>query len=401
MARKTREELQELMKQENVSRIWSWSKVHCFMNSKYEYLLKYIQHVKEDRQDCIYATTGGLCHDVIEKFYTGQIKYKDMINEFEEGWSMAYDIAQLKFDRNDEEHDKKIGKKYYANLKHFFNNHSVLTHKPVIEQFVKINIGPNLFQGYIDCCFKDEEGNYHIVDWKSSSIYKGKKAEDECGQLVLYSIALNQMGIPFENIRIAWNFLKYCTIQYEQANGAVKTRDVERYKIGESLQNNAKMWLKKFGYDEFETDNYLMNLLDANNINVLPEEVRNKYVISDCYVYVPLTDKLINHWESTVISTIRDIMLREMDYEKTGSEGCFWDTEEDVKAQSYYFSTLSGYSAKLHKPYGAYLDKINMHKQESIFCEVGSALKDEDDDAVVSINLSNNNDIDMSWLDSV
>lgn len=399
MARKTREELQELMKQEGVSRIWSWSKVHCFMNSKFEYMLKYIQHVPEDRQDCIYATTGGLCHDVIEKFYTGQIKYEDMINEFNDGWAMAYDIAQLKFDRNDEEHDKKIGKKYYDNLNHFFNNHSILTYKPMIEQFVKIKIGDNLFQGYIDCCFKDDDGNYHIVDWKSSSIYKGKKADDECGQLVLYSIALNQMGIPFENIRIAWNFLKYCTIQYEQANGAVKERDVERYKIGESLQSNARMWLKKFGYEEDEVDKYLMNLIDANSIHVLPKEVQEKYIIKDCYVYVPLTSDIIRKWETTVINTINDILLREKDYEETQSENCFWDSEDDVKSQSYYFSTLSGYSPSLNKPYGKYLDKLNMQRTGgSIFCEVGSALDDDNaTSSSVSVSVFDDND-DLSWL---
>ena len=402
MARKTREELQELMKQEGVSRIWSWSKVHCFMNSKFEYMLKYIQHVPEDRQDCIYATTGGLCHDVIEKFYTGLIAYEDMINEFNDGWAMAYDIAQLKFDRNDEEHDKKIGKKYYDNLNHFFNNHSILTYKPMIEQFVKIKIGNNLFQGYIDCCFKDDDGNYHIVDWKSSSIYKGKKADDECGQLVLYSIALNQMGIPFENIRIAWNFLKYCTIQYEQANGAVKERDVERYKIGESLQSNARMWLKKFGYEEDEVDKYLMNLIDANSIHVLPKEVQEKYIIKDCYVYVPLTSDIIHKWETNVINTINDILLREKDYEETHSENCFWDSEDDVKSQSYYFSTLSGYSPSLNKPYGKYLDKLNMQRTGgSIFCEVGSALDDDNDaSSLVSVSVFDDND-DLSWLYSL
>lgn len=83
------------------------------------------------------------------------------------------------------------------------------------------------------------------MDWKTSSIYKGKKAENECGQLVVYAIGLNQQGVPMDKIRICWNFLKYVSIQYEQANGAVKTREVERCKIGESLQTNAKMWLKK------------------------------------------------------------------------------------------------------------------------------------------------------------
>ena len=239
MARLTSEELQTLMKNEGVSRIWSWSKWNCFHTSPYEYFLKYILHKKEDRTDCIYTTTGGIAHDIMERRYTGKLPYEQMIDDFEDGWVTAFNIAEMKFDRNSPEKNDKISQKYYENLKHFFMNHTPLKYKPVIEQFVKAKIGDNLFQGYIDVCFKDDEGNFNILDWKTSSIYKGKKAENECGQLVVYAIGLNQQGVPMDKIHICWNFLKYVSIQYEQANGAVKTREVERCKIGESLQTNA------------------------------------------------------------------------------------------------------------------------------------------------------------------
>lgn len=399
MARKTSEELNRLMKQENVSRLWSWSRVHCFMNSPYEYLLKYVQNKKEDRQDCIYTTTGGLCHDIIERFYTGQIKYEDMLGEFEDGWTVAYDIAQLKFDRNDEEHNKKIADKYYECLKHFFKNHTVLNNKPAIEQFVKVKVGTNLLQGYIDCCFKDDDGNYNIVDWKTSSIYKGVKAQEECGQLALYALGLHQMGVPLENIKICWNFLKYCNVQYEQANGAIKTREVERCKIGESLQSNAKMWLKKLGY-ESDIDSYLMALIDTNNIDVLPEEVQEKYVVTDCYVYVDVTQELLFHWEKLVIDTIRDIVMREKDYEETNSDKCFWDTDESVKSQSYYFSTLCGYSPNLHKPYAAYLDTLEASKSGADLFD-GLISDSSDNIAKAGKVKCDDNELDLSWLDEL
>ena len=396
--RKTHEELQAIMKQENCDRIWSWSRINCFHTSPFEYMLKYIKHIKEDRQDCIYTTTGTLAHDILEKFYTNQVKYEDMIGQFEDAWLVAYDIGQLKFDRNDEEKNKKIGDKYYENLKHFFNNHTVLENKPSIEKFVKFKIGDNLFTGYIDCCFKDNDCNYNIIDFKTSSIYKGDKAENECGQLVCYGIALNQMGVPMDKIRIAWNFLKYVSIQYEQKNGVIKTREVERSKIGESLQSNAKTWLKAFGYDP---DEYLKLLLDTNNIDVLPEEVREKYFISDCYVYVPLTQKLIDKWVNTITTAIEDIKLREADYYETGSEKCFWDTDESVQAQSYYFSTLCGYSPNLHKPYAEYLNRLEASKNGSgLFNGVGS---DSDDNiSVTNKDICNNKDeLDLSWLDNL
>ena len=394
MARKTSEELQKIMSDEGVSRIWSWSKINCFHTSPYEYYLKYIVKAKEDRQDCIYTTTGSICHDILEKLYTNQIEYSDMDSLFEDGWMIAYNLGDLKFDRNDEEKNQKIGNKYYENLKHFFNNHTVIKHKPAIEQFIKIKVDDNLFQGYIDCCFKDGDGCFNIIDFKSSSIYKGTKADNECGQLVLYAIGMNQMGVPFDKIKIAWNFLKYCSIQYEQANGTVKTREVERCKIGESLQTNCKMWLKKLGY-ESEADDYLKLLLDTNNINVLPEDVRQKYEVSDCYVYVDLTQKLIDKWVNHVILTINDICLRENDYNETESEMCFWDNDEEVEKQSYYFATLCGYSANLHKPYQKYLERLESQKNGiDLFNGIGNDKKQE-------INTSRYDDSDLSWLNNI
>ena len=55
------------MKKEGCDRIWSWSKINTYMISPYEYYLKYILKEKEDKKDCIYATTGGIAHDILEK----------------------------------------------------------------------------------------------------------------------------------------------------------------------------------------------------------------------------------------------------------------------------------------------------------------------------------------------
>lgn len=392
MARLTKEELQALIEKEGVDRIWSWSKFNTFKTSPYEYYLKYILHIAEDRHDCIYTSAGSLAHDIIERFYKGEIQYEDMVEEFEDGWITLYDISQLKFDRNDEERNKSIGEKYYKNLQHFFKNHKKLEHTPALEQFVKVKIGDNLFQGYIDCCFRDSEACFNIIDWKTSSIYKGEKAKKECGQLVEYAISLNQLGVPMDKIKIAWNFLKYCTVQYEQANGTVKSRTIERFELGEKLQSNLKVWLKRLGYQE-EMDDYLKMVIDTNGLECLPEDVQKKYVISDCYVYVDLTDELINYWVDDIIVTIKDIELREKDWEETHSAHIWWDTDESVDSQSYYFSTLSGYSPNLHKPYAEYLKRIEASKNGDIFGNVvassSQAINNKSDEA------------DLSWLNDI
>lgn len=380
MARKTSEELNDIKKKYNVSRLWSWSRYNAYHNSKYEYFLKYIKKAKEDRCDCIYTTTGGMAHDILEKLYKNKITYKDMIDEFEDAWITA-GIAELKFDRNDEERNKKIANKYYYDLQHFFKNHQVIKSKLEIERFITVKVGSNFFQGYIDGCFKDDDGNYIILDWKTSSIYKGKKAEQECGQLLLYAIALNQLGVPFNKIKICWNFLKYVNVQCEQANGKWSDREIERYEIGSKLHSSAKMWLKKLGYED-ELMEYLDLLVQTNNIECLPKEVQEKFKFNDCYVYVDITEELINKLTEDITNTIIEIIIKEKEYEESKDDSIFWESDEEVEKQSYYFATLCAYSPNLHLPYKKYLDKLKQQQEDknNMFSGVGKETSDKDDD---------------------
>lgn len=395
MARLSYEELEKIKQKHNVQRIWSWSKMNTYMTSKFEYLLKYILKAKEDRCDSCYVTLGTICHDTLDKFYEGKIEYDDMIDDYNDGFTTAITIADLKFNRSDEDKNKSIGEKYNENLVHFFKNHTVYKYKLLVEKPIIVNINGNVFVGYIDALYKDDDGNYYILDFKSSSIYTGKTLEENSGQLTIYAIGLHQMGIPLDKIKPCFNFLKYCTIKYEQKNGTVKYRNVERCKIGESLQSNAKTWLKHFGY---EPDEYLMKMLDTNGIDCLPDEVKAKYEITDCHVYIDLTEKLVQKWTDFITTTLKDIELREEDYEETKALECFWDDEEDVKAQSYYFANLCSYSATKHLPYKAYLEKFEAaQKNDDMF---GGLLGDTVSSSSKVID-NKNDDLDLSWLDNI
>lgn len=468
--RKTYEELDEIKKQLQTDRLWSWSRKNCVHNSLYEYFLKYIKHEKEDRTDSIYVVTGGMCHDIIEKFYNKEITKEQMQEEFKDAWTVAFEIGDLKFDRNDSEKNKSVADKYYRNLEHFFKNHQPITDDIALEQFVVVKVGDEYFQGYIDAMTVDKNGNYKIIDWKSSSIYLGEKALNECGQLVLYAMALNQQGIPYDKIRICWNFLKYVNVFVEKptyvnlkwttakgeekfkekldksklastlkasvkallkADGIdkdsietlvnemveknsinmlpesiqnkiiieeleteVKSRRIERCKLGEDLQANVKAQMKKLGYTEDQIFTYLDTLIQTNDINSLPEDVRCKYTIEDCYVYVDLTDELLNHWETDIIETLKMIRAKEAEYEKTKDESIWMESQEDVEKNSFYFSNLCSYSANKHKPYKMYLESLDAKKNGDIFQGSRSKLNPIDDAAEYDIG-------DLSWLNDL
>ena len=479
--RLTSEELKKIMKEEGVSRIWSWSKFNCFRTSPFEYYLKYIQKIEEDRADSIYVTTGGIAHEILERYYGKEISYKEMIDEFEDGWLSAFDISELKFNRSDDVKNKNIAESYRANLVHFFKNHIPLKHKPIIEDFAKIKIGKHLFQGYIDCYFTDEEENIHIVDFKTSSIYKGEKAKKECGQLVCYAISMMQKGIPLEKIKICWNFLKYVNVlcekpeyvkvswttvkgeekvkekldkakliktiktsvkawlkqlgytkseienyidtledtedinnlpnevlehfEVEDLDIENKPRQIERNKIGETLKADCKRQMKRLGYDEKEIENTVEEFELTNSIESLPLDVQAKYKIDDCYVYVDLTEEFVNEWIEHICFVLEDIEYREKEYAKTKNENLFWDSEEDVEKESFYFSNLCSYSPNLHKPYAKYLQKLQEEKEHEndLFASLGIEIEENELNKSINSEKENNkeDEDDLSWLDDL
>lgn len=387
MARLTWDELDRIKKKYGVSILWSWSRIQSYVTSHYEYYLKYILHKREDISNCAYAPCGSLAHDCLERYYNSDITHEQMLEDFEDGWLTNIDIADLKFDRNDNAKNESIKKKYKYDIEHFLKNHNRMADRVMTEKFVTAKIGDNVLQGYIDAVYKDEDGNFCIIDFKTSTKFSSKNLDEKSGQLTVYAIALTQMGVPLDKIRIGFNMLKYCTVEYQQKNGAIKTRDVERYKIGESLQTNAKMWLKDAGYSQDDTDEYLKMLIDTNDINILPEEVCSRYKMLDCFIWVPLTQNLVNKWTEDIVSTIDEILSVEEQYNQTHDEMLWWDDDEHVKNESFYFATLSGYSASLHKPYGQYLNNLEVQKNGNNLLSPTKSSQSDDDD--------------LSWLDNL
>lgn len=420
--RLTDNEIGKIKEKYGVDTLWSWSRLEKARNYLYEFYLTYIAHVKEDRMDCVYGVMGGLCHDILEKLYNKELQYEDMWSYFDTNWTTIIDVADLKFDRNDPEKNRSIAAKYKENLSHFFNNHSLISNNVITEQFILTKFADNIiFQGYMDAVYKDDDGIYNIIDFKTSTKYSSSAQKEKCGQLVCYAFGLSQLNnIPLTKIKIGWNFLKYVSVSYMQANGSVKVRDIERREIGKNLASPAKMWLKKYGYEDQATE-YLSKMELENSIDCLPDDVKEKFTINDCYVYVKLTDELISYWKKTAIDTVTSINEKIATYnnmlEKKPNEAdkVFYDSQEDIERESYYYATLSGYSPNLNKPYKMYLNKLEEKKNGVIsFDGVGSDLDDEEMDELfhdvgfVSNNMKQNDnsrnneeEFDLSWLDEL
>ena len=140
---------------------------------------------------------------------------------------------------------------------------------------------------------------------------------------------------------------------------------------------------------------YLDALAQSNDIKVLPEDVQKKFVIKDCYIYIDNIWDLYDELKDEIIKTIAEINdktkkyneLKDIDLE--AAEHLFWDDDETLKAQSYYFNNLSGYLIPTIKPYKQYLDRVNADKNLDL----------------LGLNNKNQNETqeedDLSWLNDL
>lgn len=390
------EELDKIKQQYGVDILWSFSRFDTYRTSKFEYLLRYIQHKPENNEIIsAYAPLGGAVHDLIEGLYDGKYKLEQLENEFDDIWTTNIEIVDLKFDRCDSNKNNNIKTKYYKSLLHFFKNYQQLPYKMLNEQYLIIKINDSIvFNGYADAIYADENRVYTIVDYKTSSKYSAKSLIAHSAQLVLYSEALRQAGIPKDKIRCCFNFLKYVDIDCEQVNGKIKTRTIERSEIGTALSASAKVWLKKYGYEE-DMLMYLDALAQSNDIKVLPEEVQQKYVVRDCYVYIDNIWNLYEKLKEEIITTIAEINEKTEQYNKLkdtdieAAEKLFWDDDDSLKSNSYYYNNLSGYKISTIKPFANYLDRMNAEKNLDLLGLSGSN---------TSNSVSDEQEEDLSWL---
>ena len=366
--RKTGEEIRLIANKLDCDEIYSWSKYNQYKGDTYTFFLRYILKIPEDRKDSIYGVFGNASHDILEKYYNKEISYADMIEIFEEKL-FEFTIGNLKYDRSDEDKNKKIGNKYESCMRHFFKNHQRIPHKLKLEVFVPIKINNILIQAYVDAIHMEKREDKDIcviTDWKTSSLYKGKKIEKEQGQLLLYSYGVHKkLNIPMDQIIARWAFLKYVEVECMQANGKLKSRIVERNAIGSSLSSNAKMWLKKSDnkFSEEEIDDYLNKISIDNSIDCLPDDVKNKFVIKDCYVEISLDNESIQELLDDIVKTVEEIKVKQADYKVTLDNKIWWQDVTDT--ESYFLANLNGYSSAIHKPYREYLESLDMFKNKN------------------------------------
>lgn len=339
--RLTSQQIQGLMKRFGVDRLWSYSRLTTFVERPFEYRVAYLE--KSARSTSVYTIWGTNCHDLVQDAYTGEYGFDEMGKKFEEKlleWNVNNDGFGFP--------NKDIENSYFENIRHYYHNPEPIEcemtcERPILYQLKDDNGNPIVFIGYVDGEYwgEDEDGNrkYYIVDFKSSSKsgFSGAQLKEKSKQLMLYAAAISQQrGIPLEDIVCRFDMLKYLNVSYLQKNGKWRTSAQERRKWVQTQEKRIRTIMLEHGEDFIDIDLDVEQAIYNNNIDNLPDYVKENFKTSNCYIDVQVTKEDIDSLNEFIITNVtKCIELEKGDWEENFPE-------PDMKTlEDFYYSVLA------------------------------------------------------------
>ena len=198
--------------------VYSFSRLKLFNECRHAYFLTYV--LKCDKKPNIYSEIGTIIHEVLEDVQGGKnIPVEERIEMFEDKVDECK-IFGIEFV------NEKIEEKYVENIKHCLRNFKPLQGvKFEIEKEVRLELGSSVLTGFIDLVVHNEDGTVSVIDFKTSSKYAKKDLPKNANQLIIYGLALEQMGYVVRDVK--WMMLKYATVKGKRGNKMIERRELE------------------------------------------------------------------------------------------------------------------------------------------------------------------------------
>lgn len=245
----------------------------------------------------IYAIMGGKLHDVLEGMANGTANKTDLLPAMEAELE-DMDMLGIKFPSD------KIREGWIQNITHFCKTFDFPEGKSFdTEQlFIYKTDDGHYIQGYIDLIDNVDDGVINIYDHKSSSMYSSKDMDEHARQLIVYMLGKQQEG--FKVGKIAWHFMKYVEVFYPDLKGNIKSKIVERKKIGEEMEKYIEHSLLRAGYDAFDSDLYLMSVKKTNTFDSLPDEIKGQFYYKPAIIEYEVDNEVIENCKKYIKDTI-------------------------------------------------------------------------------------------------
>lgn len=313
--------------------VWSISRLNSINTCEYSYYNSYV--LKNRGLSNCYSATGTAIHDKMEAIYKNQYDISNFSADLEMQLA-ENEILGLDFPSD------LIRDNFTQDVKHYTEHFKKMDGKFILEKLLLFKLDDHYIQGYIDAIqvIENDEGNkdVNVYDWKVSSKFSGKtKLQDAGRQLLLYKLGLEATSKATINT-VSWCMIKYLYVCHVQKNGKTKKKMCSRRKWVKDMQPALEKEMLANGIDELEVDILLDLAVKNNNINNLPQFIKDKYWIEDCYVEYEVTEERIQELKDYINNTITLIQSKNPNDE---SEWKPVDFEKD----SFYCNHLCNHRA--------------------------------------------------------
>lgn len=191
--------------------LWSYSNLKAFEDCPYYWYMKYIE-CEVEKKGNVYSQFGSFCHSLLEKYLKGELSREQLLPEYSNGF---YDnVTEIIIDRNDPT------EKLYEYGESYFHQCNIMAEhlKPIyVEKDIRFKVGKHDFRGIIDLMYEDKNGDFVILDHKTSdypigkngNIKKSKESmmDGYIKQLALYAYGVGQVASKRPRY-IGWNFIR-------------------------------------------------------------------------------------------------------------------------------------------------------------------------------------------------
>ncbi len=194
---------------------YSHSKVSTFEQCPCKYKLQYIDKEKPEIKNTIEAFMGGLVHQALEELYKQKkadhiISKEELINLYLDLWRREYsdEIKIVKAYLRGEDY-MLMGVNFLTNYYEAYQPFDQLTILG-LETEDKITLPDgNEWHVRIDKFACDEEGNYYVMDYKTSSRMKYQDEADSDRQLAMYSFWVKDKFKDAKSVKLVWHMLAF------------------------------------------------------------------------------------------------------------------------------------------------------------------------------------------------
>ena len=308
--------------------VWSYSRLGAFHTCPYSYKLAYVIDKKIRGEDNIYSLLGSLAHDILEeayntKAYNGNESYLKFKVELDKIITDGYSFSK------DEKKNIGIYNNYVNSMSHFFKTFTIEDFKSKQEGLVLHHLFDNNYiQGYYDQ-IRNYNGSLEVIDFKTSTEFKGKDRDEKARQLILYADILNKNS-KHKIDKVAWYMLKYCKISYILKNGKIRSTIALRSEWVNKIEKQLEKDLISLGMDDLEIGIYLSEASRNNSLDEMPIQIIEKYKVEPYFDYYEYTQEHVDEVYEYIRNTIKAIEV---------------ETEWKANLESSYFcNELCGHS---------------------------------------------------------